>query len=282
MKTENQHILPQVYLKQFGFKDKGGKWLVCVYEKGNPEIQTKSIKHFLSRDNHYDIPIPIPELEKANEKLINWSFENMYLKLVKDIEVGKPNNDLLVHLIELTINFLCRTDYLRETMNPIFISEGGDSFIDLITVFLEESRRVTVSKIKKLPKECHLNSMMVFVMDHVLEIIKRAKFVITVLRAASDKCWFTSDNPAILIDAFSSEFFFDTQTEVLFPLNKEYLIYIYNPRKDNRFLNLPATNFNNIVEADDIQISKITEVILSHCDRFAIFPCDVRGERLDG
>lgn len=54
---KNQHIIPQVYLKQFGFtkKFKSEKWFVSVknLEKGNWE--DREIKKFLSENHAYTL-----------------------------------------------------------------------------------------------------------------------------------------------------------------------------------------------------------------------------------
>ncbi len=64
MDIENQHILAQVYLKGFGYKDRNNQWKIStldrdqvpIMEKYNKKrISQKSIESFLSETNIFDL-----------------------------------------------------------------------------------------------------------------------------------------------------------------------------------------------------------------------------------
>ena len=62
---QKQHIIPQVYLKQFGYRDKHGRWKVSVAAVKDIDIMNRqdkniirqsNIKSLLREVNYYDIP----------------------------------------------------------------------------------------------------------------------------------------------------------------------------------------------------------------------------------
>jgi len=250
-KIQKQHIVPQVYLREFGFR-RGDQWFISVCKKGDSLKCDKSIESFLRKVNHYDIPVTDINFRRVNESLINHAFESKYPRLLKELKTERLTNDLLIEIIEVALNMLCRTDHLRNSVNDVLLSDENESMVNLITMFLQEDKKNLIrNKIQSFPREHHLNALKVFLLDHILEIIKRNKFTVSVIKAPISKYWITSDNPAMLIDA-PSDLIFDFNTEIIFPFSKEYLIYIYNPRKVNKFLQLSNPEIITVAQLCDV------------------------------
>ena len=282
MKTQKQfqHIVPRVYLKEFGFRRENKQWVVSVLEKWNPQLKTKSIESFLGANNHFDIPVSNHDFRFINEKLVNKAFEDKYSKLLAELKLETPHNDLLIQIIEFSVNILCRTNFLRETLDKILRSDGNENMIELITCLMEKDKQALVrNKLKKIPKPHHINFLLVFIMDYIIGIMKNCSFTVSILKAPENKDWITSDNPAMLIDAFHEEFF-DFNTEIIFPFSKQYLVYIYNQQKENRFLQVNKP-FSEIIHVSEADLLKITEYVYQYETKHIIFPCDMGQVRLD-
>lgn len=80
---QNQHKLPQVYMREFGYDFKGQK-KVSVLKVGEKFTRQKSIESFLSETNVFKIKSENPELENIFEEL-NGLLENEYLNFISDL-----------------------------------------------------------------------------------------------------------------------------------------------------------------------------------------------------
>ena len=85
--NQNQHIIPQVYLKQFGYV-LNDQYKVSVLKIGEKFTPQKSIKSFLAQTNIFDIKSDNPEIVRLFESL-NCDIENVYLEVINDLETKK-------------------------------------------------------------------------------------------------------------------------------------------------------------------------------------------------
>ena len=87
---QNQHRVPQVYLKQFGYK-LGGKWNVCVLDRAKNQIEDIPVREFSVTINEFDYPSEKMSERRHFENTASF-IEGMYYDVVKHI---KQHNLLL-------------------------------------------------------------------------------------------------------------------------------------------------------------------------------------------
>src|SRR5690554_3359992 len=116
--NQNQHKLPQVYMREFGYKFKT-QWKVSVMKVGEKFIRQKSIESFLCETNIFKIRNSYESLENIFEGL-NGMIENEYLNLINDLESQKKFSEKSCFLLlQIIPNLLCRTDSIRNLVKEI-------------------------------------------------------------------------------------------------------------------------------------------------------------------
>lgn len=90
--NQKQHIIPQVYLRQFGYRDKGGIWKVPTFNIGEIPLMNKidktlirqsKIKSLLREENIYDIPVS-EENKRQLEEFFKLT-EDYYPQVIEEI-----------------------------------------------------------------------------------------------------------------------------------------------------------------------------------------------------
>jgi len=84
MKSQKQHIVPQVYLREFGFQKEefGNKWFVHIKNIENGKWQDREIKALLRETNFYDIGTNPTLNIKILEKELHGKIETRFPKIL--------------------------------------------------------------------------------------------------------------------------------------------------------------------------------------------------------
>lgn len=291
--NQDQHILPQVYLKQFGYRNKtNNKYCISVISKidlstmekvGKFWIHQKSIKSFLSYENFFDIPFEESSAQKIFEEF-NCSLENKYPKIVQNIE----QNDCVLHsdesyLIQFIVNILCRSSLFRKFILEKINSKFKDDFLEEITsnISTREERETFLENF--LNSGFDINFLMIIIFEYIAKFLHEFTYILL----KSDKLFFTSDNPVqidyLILDKPLSE----TIKEVCFPINPSYFIYIYKIQNDIDKSNSRKTFVLNL-EKDLKHLKEMVEDVFIKSENFIVFPDEfdykgllVKGELVD-
>lgn len=270
---QNQHKVPQVYLKQFGYKfhqqDK-----VSVLKLGEKFTRQKSIESFLAESNLYDIDSENPEIERIFERL-NCDIENEYSDITSDLEnertLSKKSYAVLLQLIP---NFIARSDNWRSFVYHILESDAKENFLKVICAHLVDNFedlegkdffRVMVDN----PVEEVINRALMFFTDHLMRRI--GHYEIVIIEAQDGKSWFTSDNPVILENRTARLEIMQKESEVYFPINSKYLAYLHFRDSDDKVNILRGYNTNQIYVANDEQNFDIQQKIMGNAHNYVIF-----------
>jgi hypothetical protein len=125
MEDQKQHIIPKVYLKQFGYVNKNGIWKVPIFKIEDISLMNKldktivrqsNIESLLREQNIYDIPLLNGE-KRILENFFKLTEDN-YQEIIDEIK--NPENNV-AKLIEI-IFFLFK---LRKIQTPHNISKIG-------------------------------------------------------------------------------------------------------------------------------------------------------------
>lgn len=270
---QNQHKVPQVYLKQFGYKfhqqDK-----VSVLKLGEKFTRQKSIESFLAESNIYDIDSENPEIERIFEGL-NCDIENEYSDIISDLEnertLSKKSYAVLLQLIP---NFIARSDNWRSFVYHMLESDAKENFLKVICAHLADNFedleekdffRVMVDN----PVEEVINRALMFFTDYLLRRI--GHYEIVIIEAQDGKPWFTSDNPVVLENRTARLEIMQKESEVYFPINSKYLAYLHFRDSDDTVNILRGYNTNQIYVANDEQNFDIQQKIIGNAHNYVIF-----------
>ena len=281
MPKQDQHIIPQVYLKQFGFQKReyNNKWFVSVKNLKNGKWQNREIKAFLTVNNLYKFQEFFPSRINLIEEALNGGIEQRIPLIISVLKRHKKiNYDRHLDIAETTANFLCRTEMVRGWLSDWcnksdlklrrlfdFITEGNFTDIGIANhVF-----NVTNSLLLK----DKINCLMVDYMMYVKKVLSHAS--LTILECTGDHKLFTSDNPVCLMNVGYGEIS-TKPMEIYFPLSAKYLAYFYFDKSISKMTTLiPKLESGTKIKFDEESINYYTRSVLpSRANNFIISPID--------
>lgn len=279
MKKQYQHIVPQVYLKLFGFQREGipKRWFVSVNQYGKSGWKYRDIKKFLGEYNLYDLESnqTIRIIETGNGKI-----EDRIRKIISYLD----KNDIIqpeIHmdLAETVANFLCRSKICLEWITNISNTKPNE-FWELITnqssLFESEDIRAKVFEgLIGLPKKEIRNNLMLFYMDFVKQIL--CKMNLVVFKNADEFYLFTSDHPVKLLDAGFGELL-NYKFQIYFPLTPNYLIYFYWNTDDCKVNSVKKSLQNGKVSKlnNELYDYYCNDVLTNMVENFIVAPIDAK------
>ena len=271
--NQNQHKLPQVYMRQFGYLF-NKQWKVSVIKIGEKFTRQKSIESFLSETNIFKIEDSYEKLENIFEGL-NGMIENEYLNLITDLEnQNKFSEKSRFILFQLIPNLLCRTDSVRDLVKEIINSDSKVNFLKMICVEnytkLEEleSQKYFQVMINEPTSEGLINKILIFLSRYLQ--LRLLNYEIVILKSQDDKTWSTSDNPIIFENRYAKFDILTDDTEIYFPLNPKYLIYLHNYKSLDKSNNLRIIETNKVYEVNDEENIELQQKILLNAIEYVI------------
>lgn len=289
---QDQHKLPQVYLKQFGYQH-GDKWYVSVFQKGDNFTRQKSIKSFTAETNVFDIESEDDRFTRVFESM-NGDLENLYHEMLNELSKNDKVSDKCWEIIvQLTPNIMVRSDFWRDFVTGILETEHKETFLD-ITLSVHTKSKEELTELKKkyfykvISKEeitqTIINRILIHFMNYFFHHLKR--FDLVILKAPEGKGFFSSDNPVNFkpnqeegkLGMFSKD------TEVFFPLSDRFLAYFYHKnstQKNPLFRNLENRGIYNVEDilTDDEYKKFINDEIVLSSDKLIIFPEKVKSKK---
>ncbi len=231
---QEQHRISKAYLKGFSFRDKNQAIRICVLELDNPLVQHKHIKSFTKAVNLFDSGLADPEFTRYFE-VGSSKVETNYPKVLKAISItGTLDQGNRDHLIRFVPNLLIRQIRFRDFFLLRIFEHPNirTKLYNEISIFHEnpdESKKIWELVDPDLPAKEQLNLFSGEIWNHLMEVFSRFTFVI--LKANPYTSWFTSDNP-VIIDTRDNEeaWILPPQSEIYFPMSREYLLFLYNHR----------------------------------------------------
>lgn len=277
--NQKQHVIPQVYLKRFGFQEKGGQWKLSTVKKGEKKIEHKNIKSFERYVNIFDIDSPSPEIKRIFETL-NGELETNYNKIIENIESGEDLTDVnQFFLQQLIVNLIVRSDFHREWVKGLLNHNNKPHFIKFIIghhcTNKEEYDNIEHFPLYKelidLPTEKALNKVLMYYSDHLL--LRLQNFSVVILKTEDDKPLGTSTNPVVLNRTVTSIETLPKNTEIYLPLTPNLIAYLYLSNEelitDNIFRRFPD---NKVSEINEEQAVNVRDKIINNPAKVYILP----------
>lgn len=269
---QKQHKVSQVYLKQFGYKIDEEYWL-SVYKMGNEKTENVLIKNFTTETNIFDLPIDDFEIKRHFENL-SGEVESFYRTVISNLHNQKrltpKNKDVLNHFVA---NLLCRTNPFRKYINDLLNDdETRNKLINEITMFsndTEENKLV----LDHFGKDFQLNLALGTLMNHLVSVFRNFKKVI--IKDCDGKGWITTDSPVYLDYQGIYNWIIPLETEIYFPLSKDFCLFMYHPeseKKDNPLRELWIDKVNKIpfelFEKISMKIGRDFDEYLIFCNHY--------------
>jgi Protein of unknown function (DUF4238) len=280
---QGQHRISQVYLKEFGYKTPSGQWKISALEKDKFDIMKsknkfffsqKSIKSVTVEDNIFDLYSEESAAWKLFEDL-NGKFENRYTDIINDIKIQSKLSELSKDiLIQFIPNLLCRAEPFRQLISSHLDSSNKMLFLKSMCNSHADKGASFINKIDKLPNEHQLNPVCFLVMEHILE--KLSSFDYVILRDFENRGWATSDNPVILERNVSNNSIFSIDTEIYFPLSKDYCVFFSHSNSKNKQNKLRQLQNKSLSIASSETHEEIDKKTAINAYRLIFFPLELR------
>jgi hypothetical protein len=254
--NQKQHIIPQVYLKQFGYLDKNRTLKVPVLdieeiplmEQINKTIIHQSnIESLLREENIYDIPINGTDKRQLEDffKLT----EDNYQQVIDEIKTTRElSSDKMQKLIAFISLLYVRTKDFRLILNHV-IDNNDFTYINGIL----SNNRKRLNAIVELPKNSAINFLTAFSGGYVYNCLQH--FRVAIIETIPDKKWATSDNPVMIsfkADENKRIDFMGIDTKIFCPLSPDYLAYI--DHKDSKY-----NVYNELLCLEENRTNKISK-----------------------
>lgn len=283
MKKQSQHKVSQVYLRGFGYKTKSEQWKISTIDlaklKGtnNFFVSQKSIETITVSDNIYDIQYCNNEWVKDFEDL-NGKIETLYPLILNDISLNKCLSEGSEStLIQFVSNIICRNEVYRDFIFMSLNSPNRELFLKLVCVFHEDKGSSFIKGLNEVSSASQLNVVCFAVMDHILN--KLATFNYVIIKGYSDRGWITSDSPVVADLLISKDSIFSINTELYFPLSKDYCIFFSHPNAKIKNSILRDVKHKSIIDGTEEIHDMVYNKIRENAQNYIFFPGKVESKK---
>lgn len=233
--NQDQHKLPQVYLKEFGYLN-NEQWMVSIRNRSEKFNRQKSIGSFTAETNVFDIESEDDRFPRMFESL-NCDLENLYHEMLTDLGDNDEIPDKCWEIIvQFTPNMMVRSDYWRGFVKEILESKNKNTFLEItisvLSKSLEDLQNLKSKDFYKVISEgeltnSKLNRVLLLFLNYIFHHLRPLNLI--VLEAPEGKEFFTSDCPVNFKpnQIEGKKGLFSINTEVYFPLSPKYLAYFY-------------------------------------------------------
>ncbi len=97
-----------------------------------------------------------------------------------------------------------------------------------------------------------------------------SEYQYSILITDKNEGWFTSDNPVIIKDFITKDTIFSRDTQIIFPIDRQYLAYYYHP--NNKSPDFKDFKHREAIKCDPSIKNEIITRIMNNAGRFFIFP----------
>lgn len=275
---QNQHRVPRVYLKMFGYRNLNQQWMVSVMKQGERFTRQKSIGSFTAEVNLFDIDSDDPRIRRMFER-INGDLETTYPVIMRELaQQNSLTERSVAYLLQLVANLIVRTDNWRDQILELLNSDVNERFLKSVVGHLCRDQ-AEFDRIEELdfyrilvdltPAE-NINRVLLYFIDHLL--VRLEHFDIVFLRSTPEKPWFTSTDPVVVHNRTHQYELFAAESEFYFPLSPELVAYFHFQGSADRENLFRTYQHNTIQQLNDEQIIALNRQIIDNVTNYLIFP----------
>ena len=280
--NQDQHIIPRVYLKKFGYLNSNNQWMVSVLKKGERFTRQKSIESFTISTNHFDIESEDPRIQRMFEQL-NGELENEYNTIISELIDNSQISERSCAMILQTIgNLTCRADVWRDWILGVLNHPNKKNFLTAIVGHnannIEELNdileRPHYRVLLDLTPEQAINRVLLYFLEHLW--VRLQHYEIVILKSQEEKPWFTSDNPIVLLNRTRRFECLAPGSEIYFPLSPDFLVYVHYPGSTDKRNRMRLYEPNVVHIATDSQNEGLQKLIIRNSDQYVIVAGEFR------
>ena len=119
-----------------------------------------------------------------------------------------------------------------------------------------------------------INRALLFFQDYLLRRV--GHYEVVILKSQDGKPWFTTDNPIIVENRTGKFEILTKESELYFPLNPNYLIYLHFSGSDDKINELRALKSNSIHLATDEQNFDLQQKIMRNAQDYVILEGELK------
>jgi Protein of unknown function (DUF4238) len=244
----NQHRVPQVYLKQWGYKAGDKRWYIFTINRENKQVKESRIDSFSTAINVFDYLSDDLD-DKRHYETTAGIIESHYRTVVRSIEHQKRLNtlheDVLRHFIA---SLICRSEAFRDFFTDMLAdNEQIEGILEEITMFEEQDMPPLLGFALKIAEGVErLSLVQGLVTNHISKLLRSFKAVI--IRDFGDLNWFTSDNPVHIDFQDNYELIITWDSEIYLPLSPKLCLFLFNEtseKNDNPLRRLPPNRIHD-------------------------------------
>jgi hypothetical protein len=282
--NQNQHRVPQVYLKQWGYKAADDRWYIFTIGKDSKQVKESRVDGFSTAINVFDYLTDDPG-DKRHYEITAGEVEKKYNTVVRSIHHQKMLNslheDLLRHFIA---SLICRSEVFRDFFTVMLADNRRvDNILGEITTFETEVPGMLGFALKTLEPGERMSLVQGIVTNYFSKALRNFKSVI--LRDFNDLNWFTSDNPVHMDLQEDYNSIVSPDSEIYLPLSPSLCLFLFcedTEKNANPLRRLPPnkihdTEFETFQAVNRILIHNgVKELIipLKHKDSFLGFAAE--------
>ncbi len=268
--NQDQHKIPQVYLKKFGYINSNNQWKISVKSGDEKFIRQKSIESFTAVTNIFDIESDDLNIPRMFEQL-NCNLETEYNNILSELENnGKLNDKSYAYLLQITANLIARSDYWREAILEMLQYENKENFLEAIlghhSKDNEEFQKIREQpffrKLADSPPFEVINHTLLYFISYLM--LRLWHYEIVFIQSPNERPWFTSTNPVIVHNRMEPMEIFNKDSEIYFPLSPNYLAYFHFRDSEDKENHLRAYESNKIYPATEDEYSSLQNIIIEN------------------
>jgi hypothetical protein len=267
-----QHRLPKVYLKRFGYRENGRRY-ITVLEKNKNKTEQKDIETFTAEANIFDYSI-LPDIKERRhfENLCN-KLETQYPNIIESIKKGSLLSEQWAILCQFIATLIARSGSTR-----IFYSDlvqrvdTKKKFFDEITIFNEEYRsHLDVFAWEYSPEET-IRFISVVAGEHIAKCLSKFSYVVLKAPRNTGKKWFTSDDPVVIDKQGEYGYLIPIEAEIYFPITKDYCLFVYHKKSKIQNHPLRELEAQKVHECDEVSHAYISMQIIHNAYKYTLLP----------
>jgi Protein of unknown function (DUF4238) len=276
---QGQHRISQVYLRQFGYKDKHGKNWISVWKLGDEFTDNKSVKSFTKEVNIFDLPFKGIKYKRLFEEL-NCDIESYYPRILSDLKENQKLTDKSkAFLISLVVNFLCRTEPFRRNIETLLKSDQREFFLTEITSYLPDKAKNLKDFINNLRREHQLNFTLISVWYYMCHKLTSSNFDYVIIQDFNNRGWLTTDNPVVIINNVDFHTLVSKETEIYFPISADYCLYM-DHMDYNKSRSLRGDQHQELIISSAELHEKISDILWRNAYQYVIWPVEFPRTKL--
>ncbi len=231
MADQEQHRIPQVYWRQWAFRNHKNAEVLSVVKRGQDVSHHVLVKRFTAEKNLFDTTLHDEGFSRFFDQKCQY-VETNFPKIIAALNKNSHDGQTRIFLCEFISNLFVRQqstydllkwilprEYLRKKLlNEIAILED-DSEQKLVRGMYEE-----MSIDPEHTLDSKVSAVILQAWKHFNQVLQR--FTHTLIKAPDDRAWSTSDNPVIVHGLAEDAWLIGPDAEVFFAISKEYLVYM--------------------------------------------------------